>query len=45
MQKLIGRREGNGVASYPTIETTHYREVLTFQQQDDEPRLHYEQKT
>lgn len=45
MQQLIGLWEGTGVASYPTIETTEYREVLRYQQQDDEVRLYYEQKT
>jgi len=45
MIQLVGIWEGTGIASYPTIDTTPYREVLTVQQQDDIPRLFYEQKT
>jgi hypothetical protein len=36
---------GRGVAFYPTIDTTHYREELAFQDHPDAPRIQYEQKT
>ena len=45
MKQLIGTWQGTGIASYPSIETTHYREVLIFEPHDDDPILKVEQKT
>jgi hypothetical protein len=42
---LLGRWEGEGVAIYPTIAETPYREVLIFTLDEPHDALQYEQKT
>jgi len=45
MKRLLGVWQGTGIATFPTIETTHYREILTFQPHEADAILHVEQKT
>ena len=45
LKKLIGTWQGEGVASYPTIDTTRYREILTFREFEGKSIIQVEQKT
>ena len=45
MRQLIGTWQGTGIATYPSIETTRYRESLIFETHGDDPILKVEQKT
>lgn len=45
MKRLIGHWEGTGIASFPTIKTTSYREQLTIEAHDADPILKVEQIT
>ena len=45
LENLLGVWAGRGVAFYPTIETAHYREELTFRDHPNAPKIQYEQKT
>ncbi len=45
MKRLIGEWHGKGIAKFPTIESTEYREILTFQPHDADSILQVEQKT
>ena len=45
IHRLLGKWAGFGTASYPTIETTQYREVLVFNEHPAKPILQIEQKT
>ena len=45
MKQFVGQWRGMGMASYPTIESTPYREVLTFTWDNNEPIAQYEQMT
>ncbi len=45
MKRLIGEWHGAGIAKFPTIETTEYREILTFIPHETDSILQVEQKT
>lgn len=45
VQKLAGRWEGTGTASYPTTQAFGYREVIVFTAHENQNMLHYEQRT
>ena len=45
LRQLLGRWQGNGSASFPTIQTFPYREELEFMANDVQPLLRYEQRT
>lgn len=45
MKELLGTWQGMGLAIYPTIETTRYREELIFREHEGAPRVQYNQKT
>jgi hypothetical protein len=45
LSKLIGTWQGEGMAIYPTIDSTRYREVLAFREFDGKPIIQIEQKT
>lgn len=45
MKVLLGTWQGAGIAMYPTIMATKYREELTFTNSDQNPILQVEQKT
>ncbi len=45
MKRLIGHWQGTGIASFPTIATTSYREQLTIEAHGDDPILKVEQIT
>lgn len=45
LRKLVGRWCGKGAAEYPTISTFEYREELTFNANQTQPVLHFEQRT
>jgi len=45
MKRLVGEWHGTGIAKFPTIETTRYREILTFQRHEANSILQVEQKT
>lgn len=45
MKRLIGEWHGTGIAKFPTIDTTAYREILTFHPHEANSILQVEQKT
>lgn len=46
IRKLLqGEWRGEGLAKFPTIETTAYKETWTFTPDDDKDSIHYSQKT
>lgn len=45
MKPFLGVWRGTGVAVYPTIETTQYRDELTFREHEGKPIVQVEQKT
>ncbi len=45
IRPLLGKWQGSGVASFPTIATFEYREELEFAANDAQPVLRYEQRT
>jgi len=45
MQQLIGKWHGTGIATYPSIETTRYREILDVAPHGDDAILRVEQMT
>ncbi len=45
LRRLVGRWEGKGTASFPTIQTFDYREETKFAIPETKPLLHYDQRT
>lgn len=45
LKTLLGSWHGEGTASFPTIATFDYRELLEYTANDVQPVLHYEQRT
>ena len=45
LERLSGTWVGEGTGGYPTIDTFHYREALTFTPAEGKTYLHYEQRT
>ncbi len=45
MQQFLGQWQGTGIAQFPSIQTTHYRDLLIFEAHGDDPILKVEQKT
>lgn len=42
---LIGTWQGTGYGDYPTIDAFDYREILTFEANQDQDKIHYVQRT
>jgi THAP4-like, heme-binding beta-barrel domain len=45
LRQLVGRWYGKGIAEFPTIPTSEYRENLEFAANDVQPLLYYNQRT